>query len=121
MVSSNSESSDTSEGYVYVDWGPEFHVKHSMSFPEFGTPALVVGIAWLGLQHILSDGGSGYFPMRLVRPYLGTGQLFQVEHAPTFMLPAYMVYQTDNDPDLLGTALGAMRRVASRASLQPPR
>lgn len=119
MVSSKSKSSDPSEGYVYVDWGPEFHVKYSMSFPEFGTPALVVGIAWLGLQHILNDGGSGYFPMRLVRPYLATGRLFQVEHAPTFTLPAYMVYPTDGDPDLLGTALGAMRQVANSAALQP--
>jgi DNA-binding transcriptional LysR family regulator len=121
MVSSKSESSDSSEGYVYVDWGPEFHVKYSMSFPEFGTPALVVGIAWLGLQHILNDGGFGYFPMRLVGPYLATGQLFQVEHAPTFALPAYMVYPTDGDSDLLGTALGAMRRVANEASLNPHR
>jgi DNA-binding transcriptional LysR family regulator len=119
MVSSKSKSSDSSEGYVYVDWGPEFHVKYSMSFPEFGTPALVVGIAWLGLQHILNDGGSGYFPMRLVRPYLATGRLFQVEHAPTFTLPAYMVYPTDGDADLLGTALGAMRQVANKAAVHP--
>ncbi len=114
MVSTDSGATDKpSTGYVYVDWGPEFHAKHSINFPDFGTPALIVGIAWLGLQHMLSYGGSGYFPERLVRPYLKAERLFRVRHAPTFALPAYIVYPTDGDPDLFGTALGAMRRVAA--------
>jgi DNA-binding transcriptional LysR family regulator len=112
LVSTDPAMYESREGYVYVDWGPEFHVKHSMNFPDFGTPALVVGIAWLGLQHILSFGGSGYFPNRLVRPYVESGQLIEMSDAPTFALPAYMVYATDGDTDLLGAALGAMRRVA---------
>ena len=118
MVSTEIERSDSSEDYVYVDWGPEFHVKHSMSFPEFGKPALVVGIAWLGLQHILSNGGSGHFPMRLVKPYIESGQLFTMADAPAFALPAYMVYPSDGDPEVLGTALSAMRRVANKATAQ---
>ena len=116
LVSTDRAMYQSREGYVYVDWGPEFHVKHSMNFPDFGTPALVVGIAWLGLQHILSFGGSGYFPNRLVRPYVESGQLTEMGDAPTFALPAYMVYATDGDMDSLGTALGAMRRVASEAT-----
>ena len=118
MVSTETQRRNAGEDYVYVDWGPEFHVKHSLSFPELGTPVLVVGIAWLGLQYILSNGGSGHFPMRLVKPYIETGQLHQVADAPVFALPAYMVYPSDGDPDLLGTALGSMRRVASRAAAQ---
>lgn len=116
LVSSAPATESAGEGYVYVDWGPEFHAKHTMNFPEFGTPALVVGIAWLGMQHILSYGGSGYFPERMVRPYLETGRLFEVVDSPTFAVPAYMVYATDGDPDLLGLALGAMRRVASNST-----
>lgn len=119
MVSTDAAAAEKpSEDYVYVDWGPEFHAKHSMNFPGFGTPALVVGIAWLGLQHILSYGGSGYFPQRLVQAYLETGQLVRVRHAPTFALPAYIVYPTDADPDLLAPALGAMRRLAAEATAQ---
>ena len=113
LVSTDQAMYESHEGYVYVDWGPEFHVKHSMNFPDFGTPALVVGIAWLGLQHILSFGGSGYFPKRLVRSYLESDQLIEMTDAPTFVLPAYMVYPTDGDMDLLNVALGTMREVAS--------
>jgi DNA-binding transcriptional LysR family regulator len=112
MVSTDPAAGGPSEDYVYVDWGPEFHAKHSMNFPEFGTPALVVGIAWLGLQHMLSHGGTGYFPERLVRIYLDAERLFRIRDAPSVVLPAYMVYPTDGDPELLSTALNAMRRVA---------
>ena len=52
-----------------------------LRFPDFGTPTLVVGIAWLGLQHILQYGGSGYFPMRLVRRYIESDRLHEVRDA----------------------------------------
>lgn len=104
------------EGYVYVDWGPEFHAKHSMKFPDFGTPSFVVDIAWLGLQHMLNYGGSGYFPERLVRPYLDTGALHEVREAPAFTLPAYMVYPTDGEAEPMKTALASIRNTASRES-----
>lgn len=97
------------EGYVYVDWGPEFHAKHSITFPDFGTPALVVDIAWLGLQHMLNFGGSGYFPERLVRSYLDSGTLSPVRGAPSFTLPGYMVYPTDSDAEPLRIALASIR------------
>jgi DNA-binding transcriptional LysR family regulator len=99
--------------YVYVDWGPEFAARHSMHYPDFGTPALVVGIAWLGLQHILANGGSGYFPERLVRPYCQSGQLFEVPRAPSFVLSAYIVYPTEHDPKIFEPALNTMRRIAA--------
>lgn len=115
LVMVSTESTATGHppgGYVYVDWGPEFHAKHSMNFPDFGTPTLVVDIAWLGLQHMLNYGGSGYFPERLVRPYMESRRLFLVEDAPTFNLPGYIVYPTDGDPEVLRTALGSIRNVA---------
>lgn len=99
-----------------VDWGPEFAARHSAQFPDFGTPALVVGIAWLGLQHILRHGGSGYFPQRLVRPHIDAGELHAVPGASGFRLPAYMVYPTAHDPELLTPALTAMREVAGQGA-----
>jgi LysR family transcriptional regulator, flagellar master operon regulator len=48
-------------GYIYVDWGPGFYAKHNASFPDFLGPALTANIGWLGLHHILQNGGSGYF------------------------------------------------------------
>ena len=60
-------------GYVYVDWGPEFYAQHSACLPEFAGPALTANIGWLGLQHILENGGSGYFARRIVVPLLQAG------------------------------------------------
>ena len=55
-------------GYVYVDWGPEFYARHSAFFPNFAGPSLTANIGWLGLQHVLENGGSGFFARRIVEP-----------------------------------------------------
>jgi DNA-binding transcriptional LysR family regulator len=103
---------DLGPGYVQVDWGPEFYARHSASFPSFIGPALTVNIGWLGLIHIVQHGGAGYFPIRLVRPYLEDGRLTRVAWAPEFSLPAYMVYATDYDPALMDLALATIRDAA---------
>jgi DNA-binding transcriptional LysR family regulator len=100
-------------GYVYIDWGPEFHARHSASFPDFIGPALTANIGWLGLQHILQNGGAGYFPVRLVRPYLQDGRLTSLRGAPEYSLPAYVVYPAECDPKLFGTALRLMGDLAA--------
>ena len=100
-------------GYVYIDWGPEFYAKHSASFPDFIGPGLTANIGWLGLQHILKNGGSGYFPLRLARPHLENGRLTRLTEAPEFSLQAYAVFPTEGDRDLLGKALSGIRHVAA--------
>jgi DNA-binding transcriptional LysR family regulator len=101
-------------GYVYVDWGPEFYAKHSASFPEFTAPGLWVNIGWLGLQHILENGGSGYFPLRLARSYLQDERLHFVRDAPEFRHFAYVVYSNEAESDLVQTAVAGMRKIAAR-------
>jgi DNA-binding transcriptional LysR family regulator len=100
-------------GYVYIDWGPEFYAKHSASFPDFIGPGLTANIGWLGLQHILENGGSGYFPLRLARSHLKKGRLIRLTEAPEFSLPAYVVFPTEGDPDLLDRVLSSIRHVAA--------
>ncbi|GAB4359572.1 MAG: LysR family transcriptional regulator [Kiloniellaceae bacterium] len=102
-------------GYVLIDWGPEFYARHSASFPNFVGPALTANIGWLGLQHVLAEGGAGYFPARLVRDHLAAGRLTRLEAAPEFALPAYVVHPADLDAALLDSALGAMRGLARTA------
>lgn len=104
-------------GYVYVDWGPEFYAKHAACFPDFIGPALTANIGWIGLQHILAHGGAGYFPMRIVRAYLKSGQLTAVPGAQEFSLPAYAVYPADHDPAILGTALACVRQLAGAVTV----
>jgi DNA-binding transcriptional LysR family regulator len=105
-------------GYIYIDWGPEFYARHSASFPDFTGPALTANIGWLGLQHILQNGGTGYFPMRLVRPYLEDGQLTRLLGAPEYSLPAYVVHPAECDPELFGRALMLMGDLAAAERVQ---
>ena len=99
-------------GYVYVDWGPEFYVRHSVLFPNFAGPTLSANISWLGLQHVLENGGSGFFARRIVEPLLKTRRLHAVAGAPLFSMPAYVVYPIDADGEQVARAVEIMHRVA---------
>jgi DNA-binding transcriptional LysR family regulator len=103
-------------GYVYVDWGPEFDARHRACFPNFGGPPLTVNIGWLGLQHILENGGSGYFPLRIVLPDLAAKRLHLVAGAPEFAIPAYVVYSPDSEREGLAHAIAIMHRMAGQAA-----
>jgi LysR family transcriptional regulator, flagellar master operon regulator len=100
-------------GYVYVDWGPEFYARHSTCFPNFAGPALTANIGWLGLQHLLENGGSGYFPRRILQPLLKARRLHVVARAPEFSMPAYVVYPLDRQDDHFSDAVAIMHRVAN--------
>lgn len=99
-------------GYVYVDWGPEFYARHSACFPSFGGPALTANIGWLGLQHLMKNGGSGYFPMRIVLPHLASKRLHLVAGAPEFSVPAYVAYPIDSERQTVTDAVTLMHRLA---------
>jgi LysR family transcriptional regulator, flagellar master operon regulator len=99
-------------GYVYIDWGAEFYAHHSFHFPDYAGAGVVANIGWLGLQHILQEGGSGYFPFRLVAAHCQDGRLHRRPEAPEFRLPAYAVYPDEPGSDAVGLALRAMRQAA---------
>ena len=100
--------------YVYVDWGPEFYTRHNTCFPDFTGASLVANIGWLGLQHILKTGGSGYFPARMVWPYVNDGKLHLVENAPEFFMPAYVAFAVEHDERIINNALSIMHRIADQ-------
>ena len=100
------------DGYIHIDWGPEFHAQFSDHHPETGPPALVANIGWLGVQQLLAYGGSGYFPQRLVRHYMEEGKLWRVPHTPQFKLPAWMVFPRESDSATLKHALDGLRQLA---------
>jgi DNA-binding transcriptional LysR family regulator len=104
------------DDYIYVDWGPEFFAQHSLAFPNFTGTALTVNIGWLGLERILRYGGSGYFPLRLLREHELAGRLHRVAGAPEFRLPAYLCFPVKTDSEPLALALDTIRRVAADAA-----
>lgn len=101
--------------YVYVDWGPEFFAQHSIAFPDFNGSALAVNVGWLGLMHLLSAGGSGYFPARMLTARETAGRLHRVPKAPEFHLAAYLCYPARHESDERDLALDTIRRVVSEA------
>ncbi len=114
LVSSDpNDSGQIGSSYIYVDWGPEFYAKHQSSFPEFTSPGLSANIGWLGLEHVLHSGGSGFFPQRLVSDHLGSGRLHLIHDAPLFHLPAYLVYPVDCDKEIFDVALTVIRQATA--------
>jgi hypothetical protein len=78
--------------------------------------ALTVNVGWLGLQHVLTHGGTGYFPARTLREHEMRGQLHRVPGAPEFHLSAYLCYSTKVDSETLALALETIRQVAGETA-----
>ena len=114
LVSTNPRAApEPQDGYVYVDWGPEFYARHSAVFPNIAGPALTANVGWLGLHYVLENGGSGFFPRRIVEPHLKAGRLHLIAGAPEFSMPAYAVHPLDRQDDHISSAIDIMRRIAS--------
>ncbi|MGI9311247.1 MAG: LysR family transcriptional regulator [bacterium] len=104
------------EDYVFVDWGDTFRTHHGEAFPDMETPAVSVGLGALGLQYILQNGGSGYFPLRMVEPLVENGALHLVGGAPSTQRAAYVVYtENPKDEEALELALVILRDIAKNA------
>lgn len=121
LVLVSTEEREVSQGwvedYVFVDWGDVFRSAHGESFPDMATASISVGLGAMGLQYILENGGSGYFPMRVVRPLIDEGRLYRLAGAPVAKRPAYMVYpENPKDGELLSLALDGLRRIAALES-----
>ncbi len=100
--------------YIYIDWGPEFQVDHSLNFPDLVTPGLYMEIGSLGLKYLLQNRASAYLPRRLVQQPLAEGRLRLVPQAPAFHYPAYVVYPAAGNPEVLRLVLGNLRSAAQQ-------
>jgi DNA-binding transcriptional LysR family regulator len=108
--------------YVFVDWGPTFAINHQAAFPNLSNPPLSISLGPLALTYILTVGGSGYFRVGTVQPFLANGRLHRVTRAPEFSYSAYVVYSTGNDGDGIERARKGLRLVAAgheRPGIEP--
>jgi DNA-binding transcriptional LysR family regulator len=113
LVSSEARpSGELGQGYIYIDWGPEFQVDHSLNFPDLVTPGLYMEIGSLGLKYLLENRASAYLPRRLVRRPLAEGRLKLVPQAPAFHYPAYVVYPAAGNTEVLNLVLKNLRGAA---------
>jgi DNA-binding transcriptional LysR family regulator len=98
--------------YVHVEWGSDFSLHHGVSFPN-ATPGLVANLGPLALNYVLLEGGSGYFRMQTVQPYLESGKLHLVPGAPHFSFPVYVIHSANADTATVGAALSVLRSASS--------
>lgn len=117
MVSTDPDTRWPGEDYVYVEWGPGFYAKHQESFPDLARPPQVVNIGWLGIQLILTNGGSCFLPVRMARSLIQAGRLYQVSTAPEFLHPAYMVFAREADSEFLKLAIEGLRALAQKEQM----
>jgi len=100
------------DGYVFVDWGDEFRAQHNLAFPKAYIPKISFGVATSALNHILKNGGSGYFIEGSVKNMLEDKTLFVVENSPTFHRPTYLGYPSAApDSKLHRAAIRALRKI----------
>jgi len=103
------------EDHVHVDWGEEFAASYHAAFPEDGPGVVSISYGPLALDYVLAQGGSGYFRMAAVRPFLDQGRLELVADSPEFSYSAYMIYSTRADESVIGRVRHGLH-VAAQAS-----
>jgi DNA-binding transcriptional LysR family regulator len=118
LVTSDRKRGWPDPGYIHIDWGPEFHAQFSDHFPDVPSPTLIANIGWLGVQQLLTYGGSGYFPLRLVRQHLKSRRLWRVADSPAFRLPSWVVFPREDDRATLHLALDGLRQLAREEQAQ---
>ena len=114
LVSSRANDTGPAEDYVYIEWGPGFYTQHAQSFPNLERPSQIANIGWLGIQLILTNGGSCFLPARMANPFIQSGRLFRVDGSPQYVHPAYMVYPQESDNPVITQVVGGLRELAQK-------
>lgn len=112
VTSGNAKVRRPDKGYVFVNWGPEFATDHTETYPDIAHTGLHLDLGAIAINYLLDTKGSGYFPMRVARPYLEDGRLKLVSRARRFVYPVYAVYPENRDDAAFDPLLGGLRRIA---------
>lgn len=112
--SAKPRSRKTAQDYVFVDWGIDFQQDHAAAYPEMGSPALNLDLGAMGLDYLLSNEASGYFPRRMVKVHLARGRLREPKRARRFIYPVYMIFPEARDVDAYEPILAGLRREAAK-------
>ena len=115
LVSGDASSDQmTANNYVFIDWGPEFRADHALNYPEISVPGTYLQLGSLSMQYLVQSHSSGYVPRRNATRHLESGDLKLVPRAPVFSYPAYAVYPSDADADVLQVMLDELIATAER-------
>ncbi|WP_292952960.1 MULTISPECIES: LysR family transcriptional regulator [unclassified Neptuniibacter] len=87
-------------GYIFVDWGTAFNLKHAKLFKKPVTPTLHTEQSQIALEFLLTNGGAAFLPLSQLATYLEEKQLYLVEGVKPVKRSVYAVY-SKNSPDHL--------------------
>lgn len=88
LVGSHQTFSESSEKYIYVDWGITFAKEHATTHKVF--PAHRTSTASIALELILTNGGFAYLPTELVADHIESGSIFNIESSLQLKRPIYL-------------------------------
>jgi DNA-binding transcriptional LysR family regulator len=100
--------------YVFVDWGPDFQADHAAAFPELANTGVNLDLGSMGIDYLLVNEASGYFPRRLVQHHVSRRRLRIPPRSRSFSSPVYMVYPESRDEEAFEPILQGLRRAARR-------
>lgn len=104
------------QDHVDIDWGESFAASYHAAFPDASNAVVSISYGPLALDYILAAGGSGYFRMGVVRPYLSEGRLALVPDSPEFSYSAYAVHSTKADEGLMARIRSGLRAAATASA-----
>jgi DNA-binding transcriptional LysR family regulator len=116
VATSKASAGPEDKNYLFVDWGPGFHSFHTTHFPHVDLPGRQTTLGAFGIEQILVEGGSGYFPEPVVRPFLREAKLHRVKGAPRYATPLFAVYRDGEREKGINTALVGLRQIATQES-----
>jgi LysR family transcriptional regulator, flagellar master operon regulator len=100
--------------YVFIDWGPDFQQDHAAAYPEYTNPGLNLDLGPVGLDYLLTNECTGYFPARLVSSHIARGRLRLPKRARKFVYPVYVVYPEARNEEAYEPILNGLRRLAAK-------
>jgi DNA-binding transcriptional LysR family regulator len=98
----------------YVDWGQEFQEEHASAYPDLVNPGLNLDLGLLGLDYLMTNEASGYFPLRAVKSHIARGRLRSPKRARKFVYPVFMVYPEARDEEAYEPILDGLRAEAAK-------
>ncbi len=100
--------------YLLIDWGTDFVQDHAAAFPEHANPAISLDLGPMGLDYLLANECSGYFPARMVRKLIARGRVREPKRSRKFVYPVYMVYPETRNEEAYEPILRGLRRAAAK-------
>ena len=108
-------------GYVFVDWGTAFNLKHAKLFKKPVAPILHTEQSQIALEFLLTNGGAAFLPKAQVQSYLDEQTLFLIKEIKPVSRSVYAVFSKQHEHILLEPIIDKLSAIELKpeAALQP--